>query len=139
MGKYSLAVLAALQGDLASVDKIMKQASGRHKTVALRSRQERRYASYKRQVRDDMIGTPWRDLPLKERAIFVSRYVWDSSKGRYGKYVKRRPPLKVSDVYKRMVQQSKRMARMGGRIGKKGARARKRYQPIAASRDAEGL
>ena len=137
MGIYEKAIIGALSGNNKPLKQIVRSLQPT-KTTALMSKRERRYAAYKRQVRDDMVGGSWRDLDLKKRAMFSAKYVWDPEKGKYGKYVRRRPALKVGEVYKRMLRQSKRMARMGKRIGKKGARMRQKYSSMSAL-DAEGL
>ncbi len=123
----NIAITAALQGDVRVVDKYFKA----RKSIALKTTRERRRDRYKRDMRDELIGKPWRDLTLKERAQFVSRYEWDSSLGK-GRYVRRKKRLSEREVYRDMVDKSKRMRRMGKRIGKQGARMRRRYSPLAA-------
>ena len=70
-----------------------------------------------------LFGTSYAKADLGQKAKFISSYKWDVKKKRF---IKAKSGRKVSDIKKDLIRKSKLMKKMGKRISRKAAIARKK-------------
>jgi hypothetical protein len=92
----------------------MTQILARKRTI-----RERKLRHLRREKAEKLLRSPWEDATLRERAKFMAKYKWDATARRWQR---RKVPKNAQEVFELLREKSKRMERLGKRIGKRGGR-----------------